>query len=48
MPEGFEAQWEDDVLSLVFALPAGSYATMVVRELFETSSFSEGGEDAQG
>jgi tRNA pseudouridine13 synthase len=48
VPEGFEAHWEDDVLSLVFALPAGCYATMVVRELFETSSFSEGGEDAQG
>jgi tRNA pseudouridine13 synthase len=48
VPEGLEAHVEGDVVSLGFALPAGSYATMVVRELFDTHAFSEGGEDAQG
>ncbi len=47
IPEGLEAQVEGDVVSLVFSLPAGSYATMVVRELFQTEVFAEGGEDAQ-
>ncbi len=32
-PEGLEWGFEDDVLQLSFALPAGSYATAVVREL---------------
>ncbi len=48
VPDGIVASVEGDVVTLSFALPAGSYATMVVRELFDTAVFGEGGEDAQG
>lgn len=46
VPEDCTAEIDGDVVSLSFALPAGSYATMVVRELFDTDAFGEGGEDA--
>jgi len=46
VPEGLEVSLDGDVVSMSFALSSGSYATMVVRELFETAAFGEGGEDA--
>jgi tRNA pseudouridine13 synthase len=47
-PEDFEVSVEGDAVLLSFSLTAGSYATMVVRELFETDTFGEGGDDAPG
>lgn len=39
--EGLEWQWVDDGLSLSFGLPAGAYATAVLRELVEVASGDE-------
>lgn len=47
-PEGLEYQVEGRCVRLSFALTSGSYATMLVRELFETETFGEGGDDGPG
>ena len=36
------AAWEPDGLRLSFALPAGSYATVLLRELMKTTPAGEG------
>jgi tRNA pseudouridine13 synthase len=48
VPEGLEVALDHDVVAMSFALTSGSYATMVVRELFDTDVFGEGGDDAGG
>lgn len=35
-PEGLRWQWQDDTLTLWFSLPAGQYATSVLREIANT------------
>lgn len=41
LPEGMRWHWEGDALLLEFELPAGTYATSVVRELCRTEPVSE-------
>lgn len=35
VPQGFQWQWQEGTLQLSFFLPPGSYATAVIRELFQ-------------
>ena len=46
-PEDLAVARVDDGVELSFGLTSGSYATMLVREMFETATFAEGGDDAQ-
>ncbi|WP_066963399.1 tRNA pseudouridine(13) synthase TruD [Microbulbifer sp. Q7] len=40
VPQGFQATWEGDDLTLNFALPPGTFATAVLRELAELANLS--------
>ena len=41
-PQGFRFQWSDDDLVLSFALPPGTFATAVLREVAELANLSAG------